>query len=56
VFVLDGGRARLRPVTLGQRNDLEAQVVEGLAEGTPVIVHPPDTIRDGTRAARRSAT
>jgi HlyD family secretion protein len=49
VFVVDEGRARQRPVRIGQRNALEAEVTGGLEEGTKVIVHPSFEIRDGIR-------
>lgn len=52
-FVVDNGRARLRPVTLGQRNETEVQVLEGLAEGEPLVLHPPDTLADGERVIER---
>jgi HlyD family secretion protein len=54
VFLADAGRVRLRPVKLGQRNGLRAQVLEGLAAGDKVIVHPGDTVRDGVSYAERS--
>ncbi len=49
VFVVNDGRARLQPVPLGQRNDQQAQVLEGLSEGQTVVVHPPDMLKDGRR-------
>jgi HlyD family secretion protein len=48
-FVADGGRARLRPVTLGQRSGQSAQILSGLSEGASVIVHPSERVRDGAR-------
>lgn len=53
VFVEDSGRARLRGVTLGQRTDFEAEVVEGIAEGESVVVHPGIRVKDGVRIAAR---
>lgn len=53
VFVADDGEARLRPVEVGARNSLEAEVVRGLSEGETVIVHPADEIADGTRVEER---
>lgn len=52
-FVVDGGRARLRTVTIGQRNNEEVQVVGGLNAGDAILLHPPDTVEDGTRLVRR---
>ena len=40
VFVAEGGRARLRLITIGERNDAFAEVREGLAAGEAVILHP----------------
>ena len=54
VFVVEGGRARLRPITVGERNGLQAQVREGLRPGEQVIVHPADAIEDGDRVAPRA--
>jgi HlyD family secretion protein len=50
-FVVEGGRAALRQVTIGQQAGLVAQVVAGLAEGDVVIVHPANAIEDGVRVA-----
>lgn len=49
VYVDDGGRARLRIVDVGERGGLEAQVTKGLQAGERVVLHPPDTLTDGTR-------
>jgi HlyD family secretion protein len=53
VFLVENGRARLQAVQLGQRNDREAQVLKGLSEGQTAILHPPDTVEDGTRVVVR---
>jgi HlyD family secretion protein len=53
LFLVDGGRARLRTVEIGQRNAQEAQALEGLDAGDELVLHPPDTLRDGMRVARR---
>ncbi|EHR72817.1 multidrug resistance efflux pump [Burkholderiales bacterium JOSHI_001] len=53
VFVLDAGRARLRPVTLGGRNGSQAWVQKGLDAGSQVIVYPPAGVADGARVAVR---
>jgi HlyD family secretion protein len=54
VFVVEEGRARLRPVQIGRRNGLEAQVLDGLRAGERVVVHPADTLADGQRVAPRA--
>jgi HlyD family secretion protein len=53
VFVVRDGRARTAPVEIGQRNARVAEVIKGLADGEPVVLHPSDRIRDGVRVAAR---
>lgn len=52
-FVAEAGRARLRALEIGQRNGLEAQVLEGLKTGEQVILHPDDKIDEGRRIRSR---
>ena len=49
VYVIRDGRALLTHVNIGQQNGREAEVVEGVTEGAMVIVHPPDSLVDGSR-------
>jgi HlyD family secretion protein len=49
VFVLDRGRARLRPVVVGHRNEREAEIRDGLHEGETVLLYPGERVRDGQR-------
>ncbi len=53
VFVVEDGRARRRPVEIGWRNGLHAEVLSGVEEGEIVIAHPSDAIADGVRVAER---
>jgi HlyD family secretion protein len=53
VFRVDGGRARLHPVTLGGRNGSQAWVQDGLSAGQTVIVYPPPEVSDGARVKPR---
>lgn len=53
VFSAEKGRAQLRAVEVGQRNGNEAQLLKGLSEGDTVIVHPSDSIKDGSRVTAR---
>jgi HlyD family secretion protein len=48
-FAADGGRARLRPVQVGQRSGQSVQILSGISEGASVLVHPSEEIRDGVR-------
>lgn len=53
VFVVEQNRARLRPVKVGRRGALLAELQQGAAEGERVIVHPDREIEDGTRVRLR---
>jgi HlyD family secretion protein len=53
VFVVRGGRARLRPVEIGHRGTQRLEVLRGVAAGDTVIVHPDTRVVDGVRVARR---
>ncbi len=52
-FVAEAGRARLRPVRIGQSNGLNAVVIAGLKAGDQVIAHPDDKLADGKRIRPR---
>ncbi len=52
-FAVENGVARLRLVRLGQRNEVEGQILEGLSEGQALVLHPPDTLKDGSRVSAR---
>ena len=49
VFVLEAGRARVRPVQLLGRNGQQAWLRTNLPPGTVLVVYPPATLRDGDR-------
>ncbi len=53
VYVEQENRAKLQHVKLGQRNGLEAEILEGLPEGSQVISHPSNQIVDGIRVKPR---
>jgi HlyD family secretion protein len=54
VFAVSGGRAALRTVVIGRRNAAHAELVSGLDGGASVVLHPSDTLEDGSRIARRA--
>jgi len=39
-FVIENGRAKLRPVKVGSYGDFEAEIIDGLSEGEEVITGP----------------
>jgi ABC-type lipoprotein export system ATPase subunit len=55
VFVIDGSHANKRVIKLGKRNGVEAVVEEGLKAGELVVLHPSDSVKDGSRVATRLA-
>jgi HlyD family secretion protein len=46
-FVIEGGRARRRTVTLGHRGGDRVEITRGLRPGEVVIVHPSDRLAEG---------
>jgi HlyD family secretion protein len=54
VFVVEDGRARLRPVEIGARTPATCEVLAGLEVDEVVITHPSDRIVDGGRVTTRS--
>lgn len=54
VFVALDGRAVLRQLTVGPNNGVEAQVLDGLAEGERVILYPSSGLKEGARIAERT--
>jgi HlyD family secretion protein len=53
VFVVQEGRARRRPVEVGHRSGLRAEVTKGLREGDRVVTHPGEQVSDGSRVEAR---
>jgi len=49
VFVVEGGRARVRELRIGQRAVAATEVLDGLTEGDRVVLFPPDDLQDGSR-------
>ena len=49
VFTVEAGRARRRPVQIGERNQSVAELLGGLDDGASVILHPSDQVEDGVR-------
>jgi HlyD family secretion protein len=53
LYGVERDKAVLRSVGIGHRNGLSAEVLSGVSEGAPVIIHPDDTVRDGVRVKVR---
>ncbi len=54
VFRAEGAVLQRVPVTLGRMNTRVAQVLDGLAPGDRVVVHPSDRVSDGVRFVDRA--
>ena len=54
VFVVEGGKAYRRQVELGQRTPFDAEILGGLEEGVPVIVHPSNEITEAMSVTTQS--
>lgn len=53
VLRLEGGRARLQPVRAGLRGNGAVEILDGLAQGDRVVVHPDRELSDGDRVRSR---
>ena len=53
IFVADGGSARTRLITLGERNKDRVEVLSGLSSGEKVIVPVPQNLPDGSKVEVR---
>ncbi len=53
VFAVVDGRARLRQISIGRRNSLYAEALEGLTDGDILIAHPSDQVSDGVAVVQR---
>jgi HlyD family secretion protein len=52
-YRFDRGRARLTTVEIAHNNGIAAEVLSGLSEGQPVILHPPDIVTDDSSVRER---
>lgn len=53
VYTVKNGRAQATSITVGRRNNRNAEVLSGLAAGDQVVLHPSDRIRNGAAVTRR---
>ena len=52
-YVFRGGAARLTPVDAGHSDGRLTEIVAGLQAGDEVLLHPPDSVKDGTAVKKR---
>ena len=55
VYVEKDGRAQRQHVTLGRRTKLEAEIKDGIAQGSRVVLHPSDRVTSGARITARQS-
>lgn len=48
-YIDENGVARETKVSVGRNNGIFAQILDGVEQGTRVILHPPDKVADGIR-------
>ncbi|HSO36748.1 MAG TPA: hypothetical protein VLT33_29685, partial [Labilithrix sp.] len=53
VYALKDGRAKLVPVTLGAKSDVDVEIAKGLAERDAVVVHPGEKVKEGVMLTSR---
>lgn len=53
-FVLEGGKAIKRKLQMGRSDGRMTEVISGLAAGAEVLLHPPDTVKDGSEVRKRT--
>jgi HlyD family secretion protein len=54
VFRVADRRAELKPVEVGHRGELEAEIRSGVSPGETVIVHPPEDLKPGAKVKARA--
>lgn len=53
VFRLENGKAMRQAVQLGSNNGVDAQLLDGLAEGDQVVLYPSSSLSDGQQVRQR---
>lgn len=54
IYAVIDGRAMLRQITVGDRNDSLAEVLDGVQPGDAVILHPGNLVADGVSVTSRN--
>lgn len=52
-FLFNDGKARVATVKAGRTDGKLTQVLDGLKAGDEVLMHPPDTVKDGSELVKR---
>ncbi|MEM6461199.1 MAG: HlyD family efflux transporter periplasmic adaptor subunit [Pseudomonadota bacterium] len=54
VFVVDDGLAKLHAIEIGQMNNTDAQVINGIQTDDKVVLYPSDVLEDGSMVEERT--
>ena len=54
-YIFDAGKARLTTVETGRTDGKQSQVLSGLKAGDRILLHPPDSVKDGAMIQERAA-
>ncbi len=52
-YVFSGGNAKLTAIEAGHSDGRFTEILSGLGAGAEVLLHPPDTVKDGTAVTKR---
>lgn len=52
-FLFRDGKAKTVPVDIGHTDGRMSEVLKGLSKGDEVLLHPPDTVKDGSEVKKR---
>ena len=52
-YIFRAGKARLTPVQAGHSDGRFTEILSGMEADDPVLLHPPDTVKDGTSVIKR---
>ena len=52
-YLFRGGAARLTAIEAGHSDGRLTEILSGLNAGDEALLHPPDTVKDGTRIKKR---
>ena len=52
-YIFRDGTAKLTPVQAGHSDGRFTEILSGVVAGDEVLLHPPDTVKDGTAVIKR---
>ena len=52
-YVFNNGTAKLTPIEAGHSDGRFTEILSGINAGDEVLLHPPDTVKDGTSVRKR---